>query len=107
MVMKWDHLCPQCGRSAVEDNYYKTDEKTINCYRCGYYYIKRKNDFTASPIIFTEEKIEGKGIFFLRKKGGNYKVTIFNGKVSQEKIGDYQKEFFDSDSDQENSYLVT
>ena len=33
--------CPQCGRSAIEDNYYKTDETYIICYRCGYYYSKR------------------------------------------------------------------
>ena len=99
--------CPHCGRSAIEDHYYKTDEKTIICYRCGYYYSRKVKDFTTSPIQFTEEKCEGYGVFILMKKDGNREATIFNKKIPQEKISEYQKEFSQDDMNQAKSFLVT
>lgn len=85
--------CPHCGRSAIEDYYYKTDETMIVCYRCGFYYSRRIEDFTTSPIQFKEEKYEGYGVFILMKKDGNRKATIFNKEISQEEISEYQKNF--------------
>ena len=99
--------CPHCGRSAIEDDYYKIDEKTIICYRCGYYYSKKINDFTTSPIEFIEEEYEGGGVFILVKKDGDKQVTIFDGEIPRESFNEYQKEFLQDDVDQEKSFLTT
>lgn len=99
--------CPHCGRSAVEEFDYKTDEKTIACYRCGFYYSKRIKSFATNPIKFTEEKCEGYGVFIVMKKDGNKKVTLFNEEILQEKINEYQKEFSHDEMDKEKSFLVT
>ena len=54
--------CPCCGRSAIEDYYYKTDEQYTFCMRCGYYYAKTIEKCTKDNIEYKEEKIEGHGI---------------------------------------------
>lgn len=99
--------CPHCGRSAIEDLYYKTDEQTIICYRCGYYYSRRIEDFTASPIKFGDEEYEGHGVFIVMKKDGHKRVTLFKEGMTPGEISEYQKEFSQDDIDQENSLLVT
>ena len=38
--------CPNCGKEAISDFYYKTGEEYINCQHCGYHYsafIKHRN----------------------------------------------------------------
>lgn len=47
--------CPQCGRSAFEDSYYKTDETYIICYRCGYYYSRQIKETRASELIINTQ----------------------------------------------------
>jgi hypothetical protein len=59
--------CPCCGRSAFEDNYYKTDEKYISCMRCGYYYTKTVDKYNGNNIEYKEETGEGHGMFVLWK----------------------------------------
>lgn len=99
--------CPHCGRSAIEDFYYKIDEKTTVCYRCGYYYSRKIKCFTSRPIQYTEEECAGYGVFRLTSKEGEVSVTIFNGKTSQENLAKYVKDFSQDDIDQEKSFLVT
>lgn len=99
--------CPQCGRSAFEDNYYKTDETTIICYRCGYYYSKKIINWTSSPIEFEETEDIGYGVLLLSKKRGQRKRYIFNHRPTQKEMEKYHEELSDNDVDQSNSYFIT
>jgi ribosomal protein L37E len=47
--------CNNCGRSAIEDFYYKTDEKVTYCRRCGYNYSKKS--FVKQQIIWNIKKM--------------------------------------------------
>lgn len=48
--------CPCCGRSAVEECFYKTDELFIYCLRCGYNYTKTIESETQNSVEYREEK---------------------------------------------------
>lgn len=99
--------CPNCGRSAVEDYDYKMGEKTIVCYRCGYFYSRKRRISTTSMGHFTEEQYGGYGVFSLQRKRDIGKVVMFDREISQGKLQEFQNEFSQANTDQENSLLVT
>lgn len=100
--------CPQCGRSAVEDNYYKTDETTIICYRCGYYYSKKIEEWTKTSMKHKEVTDEGHGIMSTVDKEGEKTVTILNRALTQEELDQYRQVFNNNNNiNQEKSFLVT
>ena len=54
--------CPNCGKEAISDFYYKTGEEYINCQHCGYHYsafIKHRN---KALNTLTEEDWEVKEV---------------------------------------------
>ncbi|MDN3956719.1 hypothetical protein [Sporolactobacillus laevolacticus] len=97
--------CPSCGRSAIIDDYYKTDEKYIYCLRCGYNYSKRIERYTDKGIDYKEEQYDGHGVFILVNKDGNRKNMLLN-EVTDEHLVEYRAQFDDDNVDQEKSYLV-
>ena len=99
--------CPQCGRSAFEDNYYRTDETTIICYRCGYYYSKKIKNRTSTTIDFEETEDIGYGVLLLSKKRGQGKRYIFNRRLTPQEMDKYHEELSNDDVDQSNSYFIT
>jgi hypothetical protein len=98
--------CPCCGRSAIEDYYYKTGEYYTFCMRCGYNCSKTIEKWTEDGPEFTEEKYDGNGVFILEKKDGSRKKMLLNG-VTDEQLEEYKASFMADDSNQDKSYLVT
>ncbi|MBM7650922.1 hypothetical protein [Neobacillus cucumis] len=99
--------CPCCGRSAIEDYYYKTDEKYTFCLRCGYYYTKTIESYKANDVEYKEEKNDGHGVFILTDKNGSRKKMMLNGRLSDAQIEEYKASFMDGIVDQKKSYLVS
>ena len=99
--------CPCCGRSAFEDNYYKTNEQYIFCIRCGYYYTKTIEKYTENNIQYKEEKSDGHGIFILVNKDGSRKKVILNCSLTDVKSEELKASFIDSNVNQEKSYLIS
>jgi hypothetical protein len=99
--------CPCCGRSAFEDFYYKTDEQYTFCMRCGYYYTKTIENYTAKAIEYTEEKNDGHGVFILENKDGSRKKMMFDCKITDEQFETCKASFMGDKVNQEKSYLVT
>ena len=95
--------CPNCGRSAIEDDYYKTDERYIYCYRCGYLYTKLTDD----GINYDIDDSKGYGTFYLVKKKGRGKRVLFNRPMTDDQFDEFKKEFFAENADQDQSYLIT
>ncbi|MCM3109681.1 hypothetical protein [Lederbergia lenta] len=93
--------CPNCGRSAIEDNYYKSEEKYIYCYRCGYLYKR----MTKDGVNFQVDKNKGYG--HLSKKSGEGKAVFFNSQMTIDQLGEYTNEFYSENTSQEKSYLIT
>lgn len=99
--------CPCCGRSAIEDYYYKTGEQYTYCMRCGYYYTKTIEKFTKDTIEFKEEKSEGHGMCILVKKDGRRERIFFDSRPTNAQIEDLKAKIMDENVNQEKSYLVT
>jgi len=98
--------CPCCGRSAIKDDYYKTDEYYIYCLRCGYNHTKLIVSETAQSVEYKEEKYDGNGIFILVNKDGSRKSMLLN-KVTEEHLEEHKALFEDDTVDQGKSYLVS
>lgn len=98
--------CPHCGRSAIEDYYYKTDETTIICYRCGYNYSRKIKNWTTSPIKFEENEYEGFGVIVIVKKDGQGTTTMLNGQLTKKRIEEYHIKLSRDDVDQSQSYFI-
>lgn len=98
--------CPCCGRSAIIDDYYKTNEQFIYCLRCGYNYAKTIKSYTDQSIEYNEEKYEGNGVFILVKKDGSYENMMLNN-VTEKQLEKYKASFIDDNVDLEKSYLVS
>ncbi|MGF6952314.1 hypothetical protein QF028_004819 [Neobacillus sp. B4I6] len=98
--------CPCCGRSAIEDYYYKTDEFYTFCMRCGYNYSKIIEKWTANSPEFKEEKYDGNGVFILEKKDGSRKKMLLNG-VTDKQLEEYKASFMADEINQDKSYLVS
>jgi hypothetical protein len=100
--------CANCGRSAISDFYYKTDEEYICCRRCGYNYSKiMKFDTVTKKEYFEEEVNPGYGVFSMVKKDGTRKMLLFNKKISSEDIENNKKVLLADNVDQERSYFVS
>lgn len=99
--------CPCCGRSAFEDNYYKTNEQYIFCIRCGYYYTKTIEKYTENNIQYKEEKSDGHGIFILVNKDGSRKKVILNCSLTDVQLEELKASLIDSNVNQEKSYLIS
>lgn len=99
--------CPCCGRSAIEDYYYKTEELYIICIRCGYYYTKKIDKYTKDTIEYKEEKSEGHGIFMLVNKDGSRKKVVLDCTLSNVQLEELKTKLMDTNVNQEKSYLVT
>jgi hypothetical protein len=98
--------CPCCGRSAIEDCYYNTDETYTFCIRCGYRHTKKIKNWKKGQPVFKEETIDGKGIFYLEKTDGTRKRILLNG-VTEEELEKLKASFMDDDVNQDKSYMVT
>ncbi len=99
--------CPCCGRSAIEDYYYKTQEQYTFCMRCGYYYSKTIEKYTKDDIEYKEEKSEGHGMFTLVNKDGSRKRVILDCSPTNTQLEELKAKFMDNNVNQERSYLVT
>ncbi|WP_227937759.1 hypothetical protein [Alkalihalobacillus deserti] len=99
--------CPYCGRSAFEDDYYKSDEKYISCLRCGFNYSKTMKEGINNLFEYEEDRQEGHGVFSLVKKDGKREMRMLNYHLTNNDIDKYKKTFLEKDVDQEKSYLVT
>ncbi|MBS4177742.1 hypothetical protein [Lederbergia citrea] len=99
--------CPHCGRSAVKDDYYKTDERYILCLKCGYNYTRTIKSSTANSLEYTEEEYVGYGVFILVHRDGSSKSMMLNDALTAEKLEEYKRTYMDDHVDQEKSYLVS
>lgn len=99
--------CPCCGRSAIEDYYYKTQEQYTFCMRCGYYYSKIIEKYTKDTIEYKEEKNEGHGMFTLVNKDGSRKRVILDRYLTNVQLEELKEKFIGNNVNQEKSYLVT
>lgn len=99
--------CPCCGRSALEDYYYKTHEQYTFCMRCGYYYTKTIEKYTKDNIEYKEEKSEGHGMFILVNKDGSREKVILNCSLTDAQLEELKAKIMDNNVNQEKSYLVS
>ena len=99
--------CPQCGRSAIEDNYYKSGETYIVCYRCGYSYSKKIVKRTKSSVEYKEVEFEGYGVISIVKKDGDRTVMMIDSILTLEEIDNYRDDLSKDDIDQKKSFMVT
>ncbi|WP_227939876.1 hypothetical protein [Alkalihalobacillus deserti] len=98
--------CPYCGRSAIEDFNYTSDEKYISCIRCGYNYTKILKEGSNDLNEFEEDSREGHGVFSLMKKDGKREMRLFNHRLSNDALETYKRMFLGNSVDQEKSYLI-
>lgn len=98
--------CPCCGRSAIEDYYYKTDEQYTFCIRCGYNYSKTIEKWRTDCFEYKEEKNDGNGVVVLEKKDGSRKKILLNSVVTDEQLENYKTSFLADDINQDKSYLI-
>lgn len=99
--------CPCCGRSAIEDDYYKTGEQYTVCMRCGYYYSKTIEKYTQDTIEYKEEERKGYGVFRLVNKDGSREHRMLDSSLTNAQLRELKAEIQDNNVNQEKSYLVT
>ena len=100
--------CPDCGRIAVEDYYYRTGAGYIICQCCGCEVDREaKYDREKNTSYFEEEIRKGYGKFFLERKDGNFISKRLMSPLTDEQFEDFKLKFSDFDVDQEKSYLVS
>ncbi|MTT31794.1 hypothetical protein GMB86_07185 [Terrilactibacillus sp. BCM23-1] len=98
--------CPHCACSAIEDFYYKSDEKYIICDNCGYNYSQfYKIDPVKGEVLEVDER-EGHGVCVIVRKDGGRKRILFNSVITAKEFEKYSKIFSEDDVDQEASYMV-
>ncbi|ASK61876.1 hypothetical protein CFK37_06730 [Virgibacillus phasianinus] len=95
--------CPNCGRSAIEDYYYKIGEQFICCHRCDYNYSKVIEHETSQ---YKEDAFGGYGIFMVVKKKGSREIIVLDGELTNNQLEKFTKIFSESEVDQKSSYLV-
>lgn len=98
--------CPCCGRSAIEDHYYKTGEQYTFCPRCGYNYSKTIKTYTDKGIEYIEEENNGHGVFILAYKDGSRQNTLIDTPISDEALEEYKESLRQDSVNLEKSYLV-
>lgn len=97
--------CSNCGRSAFEDCYFKTDETFIKCYRCGYVYTRKLVKWTETSMEFEENEYLGYGVMKLAKKDKSSKITFLNYELSEVEIENYKNDFLNEDIDLTKSFF--
>lgn len=98
--------CPHCGRSAFEDNYYKTDETYIVCYRCGYNYSRTIKHESNDQVDYKEVEHKGHGVVLIAKKDGSRNLTMLNSSMSEDMIESYKEKLSEEDIDLKSSQFV-
>ncbi|WP_088007084.1 hypothetical protein [Indiicoccus explosivorum] len=98
--------CPQCGRSAIVDEYYKRGDRYLTCWRCGYCHTVENRAFHEKDGVgFEEEVCPGFGVFVWRGKKDGYQITML-GKFDEALEREYMEKFHEEGTDQETSYFV-
>jgi hypothetical protein len=100
--------CPDCGKIAVEDYYYRTGAGYIICQCCGCEVDREaKYDKEKNTSYFEEETRTGYGKFFLEMKDGTFSSKRLMSQLTDEQFDNFKEKFSDVDVDQEKSYLVS
>ncbi|WP_413299654.1 hypothetical protein AA0X95_16445 [Bacillus sp. 1P10SD] len=100
--------CPDCGRFAVEDYYYRIGAGYIICQCCGCEVDREaKYDPEKNTSYFAIEKRRGYGKFFLKRKDGTFSSNRLMSPLTDEQFKDFKEKFSNFDVDPENSYLVS
>ncbi|MEW8986182.1 MAG: hypothetical protein AB2401_04120 [Bacillus sp. (in: firmicutes)] len=99
--------CPNCGRSAIEDHYYKIGEIYTYCLRCGYHYEKTIESSAKDSVEYKEVTSKGYGILTLAKKDGRRERTFFDSPLTDEQMENFQQAYLNDDVNKEKSYMVT
>ncbi|GGB34199.1 hypothetical protein F3157_05070 [Virgibacillus dakarensis] len=100
--------CPHCGCCATEDYYYKTWEKFIWCYRCGYSYEKTIDYWkNANEPVYSEREYKGHGMCLVHKRDKKGFRKILHRTLTSEETSECLKAFLDEDVDLKESYFVT
>jgi len=99
--------CQNCGRSAIEDYYYRTGEYYTYCLRCGHYIEKTIESYTNDKVSYTEKINVGHGIFRVVNKDGSREGTLFETPPTDEQLEGFRETFFKDSVNQAKSYLVT
>lgn len=100
--------CPECGKMAIEDYYYRTGAGYIICSHCGCEVDREAKYDKETGISYIEEVIrKGYGRIFLQKSDGQIRCKLLNSPLTNEEIISFKKDFSDPDTDQDNSYLVS
>lgn len=79
--------CPHCKQQAMQDYYYKTDERYVTCLNCGYYHAVSLKNRDKSMSEVTDEDYEE---FEVKEPYASYRIkpkgTIFShvGSLSSE-----------------------
>ncbi|WHY88565.1 hypothetical protein QNH39_12290 [Neobacillus novalis] len=99
--------CPQCGRVAVEDDDFLTNEKYVYCDCCGYNLIRElKYDVKVGKHYFDEKEYKGYGVLVLTRRDGRLTETLLNSPLSDIEINKYKKLFMSKKIKRKKSYLV-
>lgn len=98
--------CPHCSCCAMEDCYYKIGERFIQCYRCGYTYIKIINYWNENTPLFMEKEYKGYGVLLVRKVDGKGVRNFIQRPLSSEEVTENLEAFLEKDTDLEESYFV-
>jgi len=98
--------CPHCGCCATQDYYYKTLEKFIYCFRCGYNYEKIITSWEGNKPIFTQKEQKGYGVCRIQKLDGERSTKIYNRPLSSEEIIKVATGFLHEDVNTDESYFV-
>lgn len=98
--------CPCCGRSAIEDYYYKTGEQYTFCPRCGYNYSKTIKTWTKDCLEYKEETNEGHGVVVLTDKDGKRKQIALDRPITDDELENYKTSFWADHINQSKSYIA-
>lgn len=69
--------CPNCGREAQNDNYFKTGEDYTFCMNCGYYHSVTIKDKTKRLDELTDDDWE---IFEIKKPFAAFRIKMYGDK---------------------------
>ncbi|SDG82737.1 hypothetical protein SAMN04487975_101593 [Planococcus glaciei] len=97
--------CPQCGRSAFADNYYKIDVTYIHCRRCGYNAVTSRNPEEARRYGHDVHENPGYGVCLSIAKEGHLEMTMFN--CFPVDVEQCKAEILATDPELKKSFLVT
>ncbi|WP_249869973.1 hypothetical protein [Oceanobacillus saliphilus] len=98
--------CPHCNCCATKDDYYKTGEKFILCYRCGYSCSRTFDYLNGNEPVYQENEYKGHGVCLVRKQDGTGTRNFFQRHLSSEEITKNIEALSEEGVDIENSYFV-